>query len=366
MTGVSVTDVHAHALVPSVELLVEGNSRKRREQEEQARLMGPESLRVTLRMSRDAHRSLTDLDVRIKAMDAAGVDVQLVSPSPSQYYYWAEPSLAREIFTATNEAVAAMCAQAGGRLTGLGVVPLQHPGLAVEALEHAVLTCGLKGIEISSFAPYGDGVQRREGVGPAGRLDAVGAPGAVDAVGPVERVDLSHPALDPLWARAEELGALVFLHPLGCTVDGRLDHWYLYNVIGQPLEHTIALSHLIFSGALDRHPRLRILAAHGGGYLPVHLGRAEHAWRERPEARTCARPPGEYVREIFFDSLVYTPHALRHLVDTVGADQVLLGSDYPYDMGVTDPLDRLTAAGLSPGQRDRVAGGNAARLGLIP
>ncbi|MFJ6572259.1 amidohydrolase family protein [Streptomyces sp. NPDC091292] len=343
MTPVTVTDVHAHALVPSVEPLVDGDGRKQREQEAQARLMGQDSVRITLRMSQDAHRSLTDLDTRIKAMDAASVDAQLVSPSPSQYYYWAEPSLAREIFTATNEGIAALCAQAGGRLTGLGVAPLQHPALAVEALEHAVLTCGLKGIEISSFAPYGEGRPNGEG-----------------------RIDLSHPALAPLWARAEELDALVFLHPLGCTVDGRLDHWYLYNVIGQPLEHTIALSHLIFSGVFDRHPRLRILAAHGGGYLPVYMGRAEHAWRERADARTCERPPSAYLSEIFFDSLVYTPHALRHLVDTVGAGQVLLGSDYPYDMGVTDPPARLTAAGLSPEQRDSVAGGNAARLGLIP
>ncbi|MET8828055.1 amidohydrolase family protein [Streptomyces sp. NPDC004610] len=337
MTSLTVTDVHAHALVPSVEDLVDGNPLKQREQEEQARLMGADSLRVTLHMAQDAHRALTDLDTRLKAMDAASVDAQLVSPSPSQYYYWAGPALAREIFTATHEGVAALCARAGDRLTGLGVVPLQHPALAVEALEHAVLTCGLKGIEISSFASLGEG-----------------------------HVDLSHPALEPLWARAEELGALVFLHPLGCTVEDRLDNWYLYNVIGQPLEHAIALSHLIFSGVLDRHPRLRILAAHGGGYLPVYLGRTEHAWRARPEARTCERPPGEYLREIYFDSLVYTPYALRHLVATVGAGQILLGSDYPFDMGVTDPRARLTAAGLSPHERDSVAGGNAARLGLIP
>ncbi|MFE3883236.1 amidohydrolase family protein [Streptomyces lydicus] len=336
MTPIPVTDVHAHTLVPGVERLVHGNARKHREQGELARRMGPDSLQVTLRMSHAAHRALTDLDTRLKAMDAASIDVQLVSPSPVQYYYWAEPALAREIFTATNESVAALCARASGRLTGLGVAPLQHPDLAVEALDHAVLTCGLKGIEISSFAPSADG-----------------------------RIDLSaRPALDPLWARAEELGALVFLHPLGCTVDGRLDRWHLDNVIGQPLEHTIALSHLIFSGVFDRHPRLRILAAHGGGYLPAHPGRGDHAWSERPDAHSCERLPSEYLKSIFFDSLVYTPQALRHLIDTVGPGQVLLGSDYPYDMGVTDPLDRLIATGLGAHHRDLVAGANAARLEL--
>ncbi|MFE4369179.1 amidohydrolase family protein [Streptomyces sp. NPDC056835] len=116
--------------------------------------------------------------------------------------------------------------------------------------------------------------------------------------------------------------------------------------------------------ALQQTGRLAVMAL--GLYLPVYLGRADHAWRERSDARSCERPPSEYLDEIFFDSLVYTPHALRRLIDTVGSGQVLLGSDYPFDMGVTDPLDRLTAAGLSPHQQDRVAGGNAARLGLIP
>jgi aminocarboxymuconate-semialdehyde decarboxylase len=130
----------------------------------------------------------------------------------------------------------------------------------VAALDHAVLTCGLKGIEISSFARSADGV-----------------------------IDLSHPGLDALWTRAAELDALVFLHPLGCTMEGRLNRWYLSNVIGQPLEHTIALSHVIFSGVLDRHPTLKLLAAHGADYLPTYLGRSDHAWCERPEAANDRR-----------------------------------------------------------------------------
>ena len=204
------------------------------------------------------------------------------------------------------------------------------------ALDHAVLTCGLKGIEVSSFARSADGV-----------------------------IDLSHPGLEALWARAVELDALVFLHPLGCSVDGRLDRWYLSNIIGQPLEHTIALSHLIFSGVLDRHPTLKLLAAHGGGYLPAYLGRSDHAWRERSDAHTCERLPSAYMSSIFVDSLVYSAQALRGLVAIVGPDRVLLGTDFPFDMGVADPLGRLDAAGLTPHDRALVAGRNAQRLNLV-
>ncbi|MGW3283455.1 amidohydrolase family protein [Streptomyces sp. NPDC001002] len=333
-----VTDVHAHAEVPGVEELVAGREEYAREQRETARRLGGESFAVTLGVLADARERLTDLGARLAAMDAASVAVQLVSPSPTQYHYWADAALARELWTATNEGIAALCRAAPRRLAGLGVVPLQHPRLAVEALEHAMSDCGLKGIEISSWAPA-----------PDGRI-----------------IDLSDPGLDELWARAEELDAVVFLHPLGCTVDGRLDRWYLDNVIGQPLEHTIALSHLIFSGVLDRHPRLRLLAAHGGGYLPTYLGRSDHAWHERPDARTCLLPPSAYMQRIAVDSLVYSPDALRTLVAVLGAERVLLGTDYPFDMGVSDPVSRLDQAALPTRDRNLIAGGNAMAWGLLP
>ncbi|GAA1822469.1 amidohydrolase family protein [Actinomadura chokoriensis] len=261
-------------------------------------------------------------------MDAAGVDVQIVSPSPSQYHYWAGPGLARTVFRLANEGVAGHIARAPERLYGLGLVPLQHPGLAVEALDHA-LGLGLRGVEVSSHAPG---------------------------------LELSDAALEPFWARAEESGAVVFLHPFGCTLDERLDRFYLSNIVGQPAENAAALSHLVFSGVLDRHPGLRVLAAHGGGYLPTCLGRSDHGWRMRPEARGCAEPPSTYLRRLWFDSLVYEPAALRALIGAVGASRVVLGSDHPFDMGVPDPLARLRAA-LPPGpDLDAVRGGNAAAL----
>jgi aminocarboxymuconate-semialdehyde decarboxylase len=158
----------------------------------------------------------------------------------------------------------------------------------------------------------------------------------------------------------------VFLHPFGCTLDARLDRYYLSNSVGQAVENAVALSHLIFAGVLDRHPGLRLLAAHGGGYLPTFLGRSDHAWEVRPEARGCAERPSSYIPRLWFDSLVHTPGALRALVAVAGSDRVLLGSDYPFDMGVTDPLDRLVAADLGPDDTQAIRGRNAAALGLIP
>jgi aminocarboxymuconate-semialdehyde decarboxylase len=284
--------------------------------------------------------ALTRIDRRLADMDAAGVDVQVVSPSPSQYHYWADGDLARHVWQSANRGIAAIVAEEPARFTGLGLVPLQHPDLCVEALEDAVLTCGLAGVELSSHAPpTQDGART---------------------------VELSDARLDPFWARASELGAVVFLHPFGCTLDERLDLYYLSNTVGQPVENAVALSHLVFSGVLDRHPSLKVLAAHGGGYLPTFLGRSDHAWQVRPEARDCAQPPSSYLHRLGFDSLVHTPDALRALVAAVGAQNVLLGSDYPFDMGVPDPVQRLEAAGLDPDQVAAIAYRNARRLGLVP
>ncbi|WP_449350750.1 amidohydrolase family protein, partial [Streptomyces shaanxiensis] len=163
--------------------------------------------------------------------------------------------------------------------------------------------------------------------------------------------------------RAEETGAILFLHPFGCTLDERLDQWYLSNTVGQPTENAVALSHLIFSGVLDRHPELKIVAAHGGGYLPTHVGRSDHAWSARSDAGAgCAHRPSSYLERIYFDSLVHGPHVLRELVRAVGADRVLLGSDFPFDMGTDDPVGALRAAGLSDPDFHAVRGGNAAAL----
>jgi aminocarboxymuconate-semialdehyde decarboxylase len=321
-------DIHAHLLLPEVEETVAGRPGLAEARALDARRNGPAALAVNGPMVGARVPKLTDTAVRLAAMDAQGVDIQLVSPSPSHYHYWAESQLAATVCRLANEGTAAHCAKAPDRLHGLGLVPLQHPVLAVELLDHA-LEQGLRGVEISSHAP--------------GR-------------------ELSDPAYEPLWSRAEETGALLLLHPFGCTLDERLDQWYLSNTVGQPTENAVALSHLIFSGVLDRHPGLKLIAAHGGGYLPTHIGRSDHAWRSRPDTHGCAREPSSYLRRFHYDSLVHDPYVLRELVRVAGADRVLLGSDFPFDMGTDDPLAALRAADLTDHDFHSLRGANAAAL----
>ncbi|MGW2830283.1 amidohydrolase family protein [Streptomyces sp. NPDC001286] len=329
MTTPPTVDVHAHLLLPDVEALVEGLPGLAEARALDTRRNGPAALAVNGPMVRERIPLLIDVTARLAAMDAQGVDVQLVSPSPSHYHYWTDEETAEKLSRLANEATAAHCSAAPDRLRGLGLVPLQHPHLLAAALDHA-LEQGLAGVEISSHAP--------------GR-------------------ELSDPAYEPFWTRAEETGALVFLHPFGCTLDERLDRWYLSNTVGQPTENAVALSHLIFSGVLDRHPGLKVIAAHGGGYLPTHIGRSDHAWTTRSDAGAgCAHLPSSYLRHLYFDSLVHDPSVLRELVRVAGPDRVLLGSDFPFDMGTRDPVGGLRAARLPEADFDAVRGGNAAAL----
>jgi aminocarboxymuconate-semialdehyde decarboxylase len=330
MTRPRTVDLHAHYLVGGVEALVKDDPRCKREHTLQAAQMGPASMQHNLSLLPQYAVALTDLDTRLYRMDAMGIDLQVVSLSPTQYHYWADEELAGEIVRTANEGVAAMCAARPDRFVGLGSVALQYPDLAAEQLTVAVRSLGLRGAILSTA---------------------------------VNGVDFSDPRFERFWGRAEELEALLFIHPLGCSLGERLNRFYLINVIGQPAETAVALSHLIFGGVLDRFPRLKICAAHGGGYLPYYVGRSDHAYEVRPESRTTQRRPSEYLRQLWFDSLVYRPDTLRHLIDVVGASQVVLGTDYPFDMGVEDPLDRLEAVqGLSAADAALIRGGTAATL----
>ncbi|MFF7986172.1 amidohydrolase family protein [Streptomyces sp. NPDC007901] len=323
-----VVDFHGHLAVPEADALVAGTEGFAVELAAEQRAHSPESLATNRAQLQRLAGKLTDVEARLADLDAMGVDLQVVGPMP-MHHYWAEPDLAVRLAGTVNEAVAEHCAAVPERLRGLGTVPLQHPDLAVALLDKAVTELGLSGISVSTT---------------------------------VEGRELAEPAHDEVWLKAEELGAVVFVHPWGCSLGERLATNYLGNTVGQPTETTVALSRLIFTGVLDRFPRLKLVAAHGGGYLPTCIGRSDHAWRVRPDARGCAEPPSSYLRRMWFDALVYTPRALRHLVEEVGADRVVLGTDHPFDMGVTDPVARLDAAGLDPAARDAIAGGNALDL----
>lgn len=331
---VPAVDVHAHLAVPAVEALIADEPGYARQQQIDASTAGEASIAYNRRHFGELIPRLTDLDLRLGAMDKAGVDMQAVAPAP-QSHAWAGRALAERIVAVTNEAVAGFCAREPGRLLPVGAVALQHPDLATEQLRHAVTTLGMRGVQISTAA-------------------------APD-------MELDDPRLAGFWAAAEDLGAAVLIHPWGCTLGSRLSDYYLFNTVGNPAETALALSRIIFSGLLERHPGLRIWSAHGGGYLPSYIVRADHAWSARDDARTTRRPPSELLRRTFTDSLVYTPRQLRHLVAVMGSGQVTLGSDYPFDMGVEDPVGRLTAAGLDDVTVAAIRGGNAARLlGPLP
>ncbi|MFD5214287.1 amidohydrolase family protein [Microbacterium sp. NPDC058345] len=326
-----IVDVHAHVLLPSLQAGVEQRAPELVAEAAalELRRNGAESLKVNGGMIGARIQKLTDVRARLADMDEQGVHRQWVSASPNHFYPWAPEGIAVWAAGEANRLIAEHVAEAPDRLVGLGLVPLQHPERIVEYLDDAVLGRGLAGVEISSFA--GD-------------------------------VELSDSRLEPFWARAAELGCVVFLHPFGCSLDERLDRFYLSNTVGQPTENAVALSHLIFSGVLDRHPGLRIVVAHGGGYLPLSIGRSDHAWKARPEARGCEHAPSTYLRRLWFDTVVHDPVALRRLVETVGGSRVLLGTDYPFDMGLDDPVAFLGSASLPKEIVDRIAGGNAEQL----
>jgi len=331
---VPAVDVHAHVAVPAVETLIAGEPGYAEQQRTDAATLGDASIAYNRVHFGEVVPRLTDLDLRLAAMDKGGVDIQVVSPMPGSHA-WTGTALAERVVEVTNEAVVAFCARRPDRLLPVGSVALHHPDLAVEQLRQAVTALGMRGVQISTAA-------------------------APD-------MELDDPRLAEFWAAADDLGAAVLIHPWGCTLGARLSAYYLFNSVGNLVETALALSRIIFSGLLERHPGLKIWSAHGGGYLPSYIVRADHAWSARDDARTTEKRPSELLRQTFADSLVYTPEQLRHLVSVMGPSQVTLGSDYPFDMGVEDPVGRLTAAGFDDATVAAIRGGNAARLlGPLP
>ncbi|NQV54767.1 MAG: amidohydrolase, partial [Rhodospirillales bacterium] len=230
-----------------------------------------------------------------------------------------------------NNEIAECVATHPDRFVGLGSIPLPNTEMAVAELERCVGELGFRGVEINSQVT-GD--------------------------------ELSAPRLEPFFAKAEELDILIFIHTAGHTYTDRLTEHYFLNIIGHPIEATMAISHLIFDGVMDRHPGLKICVAHGGGYLPSYAGRMDHAYHARPDVRDgLPKPPSEYLKRFYFDTMVFEPDQLKYLIDKFGSDHILLGTDYPYDMGDEDPLGLIgRVAGLDEAAASAIAGGNAAKI----
>jgi aminocarboxymuconate-semialdehyde decarboxylase len=311
-------DVHAHCAVPqALELM---NLK-----------LGGLALRPDLDMA-------TEVSTRLRAMDEQGIDVEALSINPN--WYRTDRDLATQIIRIQNEKLAEACAAHPERFVAFATVALQFPDLAAQQLEEGVKKYGLRGA----------------GIG-----------------GNVAGDEISDPKFNPFWAKAEELGVVVFIHPQGDGTPSQLQQrWkgngYLSNVIGNPLETTIALSHLIFEGTLDRYPGLKIIAAHAGGFLPSYSGRSDHGCGARPDLcpggthGPIKRRPSEYLRQLYYDTMVFNPEGVRHLVAEVGASQLMVGTDYPFPWTRTAVDLILETPGLSDDDRVAMLGGTAARL----
>ena len=289
-----------------------------------------------------ASRIRGDDDVRLADLDKMGLDRQLVMPPPNQCAYSVPVEVGVKASRIVNDGLAAFAAKRPDRYMALGTVPLQDGHEAAVELERAMKTLGLKGVQVIT--------------------NVAGNPASGLAPERATR-ELSDPAFAEFWAAAERLGALVVLHPNGFTGGERFSKFYFNNVIGNPLDTTVALHYLIFDGVLERHPNLKIIAVHGGGYLGGYSGRIDHAWGARSDCHAnLPKPPGEYLAQVYVDSVVFTPHQLRALVEVFGADHVIMGTDYPFDMAEYDPVGHVVDSGFDAKTVEAICGGNAKRL----
>ena len=271
-----------------------------------------------------------DVNVRAADMDLQGIDTQVLSIVPPQYYYWLDGDVGPRVAAIENDRIAEMASEQPYRFVGVATLPMDHPAAAASELDRAHHELGFNGFEINSDINGGDLDDRR---------------------------------LDPIWAKASELGMLAILHPHGWTEPQRMDDYYLINLVCMPLASTVAVARMILGGVFERFPDLKMLVVHGGGYLPFYFGRTDHGYRIRPETqRHIPRLPSEYLHQLYFDTTVFRPEEVEYLVKEFGHEHVLLGTDYPFDMGPTDPLAFLAEARLTQAEHEAIVGLNAARL----
>ena len=320
-----VIDCHTHTLSPAVNELLRGRLDPRLIPYQ--RDMSPESRQVDQEQIPALGPKFNDIDVRRQLMAKMGVDFHVVAPAPGQQHYWAEPAPLDELSRVQNDHVAALVGRDPARLAGLGTLPMTDVERAVAEATRGVEELGLRGFQIDTH---------------------------------VNAIELSDPSLDALYRRLVRLDVPLMVHPLGFSDGQRLGPFFMVNTVGQPLEEMIAINHFIFGGVLDRHPELRIFIPHGGGYFPFYLGRMDHAWSYRPEVkRLTADRPSAYVRRMWYDTCVFRPDLLAYLVGLAGADRVMLGSDYPFDMGDLDPLAIIQAGSFNQADWTRICGETA-------
>jgi aminocarboxymuconate-semialdehyde decarboxylase len=268
-----------------------------------------------------------DIARRLRDMDAAGVDVHVLSATPQTYLYNLDPELSATVAAIQNDQMAKHIAAYPDRFMGIATLPLAQPARAADELKRAMTKLGLRG---SMFASN------------------------------VKGMNLDDPSFEPLWATAEELGAFMLVHPNNIAGADRLKSYYLANLIGNPLDTTIAAASLYFGGVMDRYPKLKIMLAHGGGFTPYQAARWEHGWAVRPEPKkNVAQQPKNIAKRFLYDTILHSAPVLEFMIEHVGADRVMLGSDYPYDMGMMDCVQHVRSLKISEADKASILGSRA-------
>ncbi len=272
-----------------------------------------------------------DVDAKLDAMDRMGLDVAVLSAAPPAYCYWLPAAQGARAARLVNDGIARMVEQRPDRLRGIATLPMQEPDAAITELERVAKEHRFKGVELGTS---------------------------------VEGLLLADAKFRPVLKRIEELGMFVFTHPYTCVAKGGIDSYYLINLVGFPLDTTLMVAHLMFGGALDELKTLRFVLSHGGGYVPYQIGRFAHGYEVRNETRALSpTPPFEHLKRFTFDALTHFPQSVRHLIDTVGAGRVVLGSDCPFDMAEAAPVAALDAVPrLTAQERSQICSLNALAL----
>jgi aminocarboxymuconate-semialdehyde decarboxylase len=322
-------DIHSHAIPPSVVEAIEtdpaGFSARIEGKGKERRVVHDQGYAYPL------FEEFVDPAVKLQAMDRKGLDISVLSPPPPLFYYWADAETGAHIARLVNDGIAELVSANPDRFRGMATVPMQDAEAAIAELERVVSTYGMRAVEIGTS---------------------------------IEGTQLSNETFRPFLKRATELGVLILAHPYYVGAKQGLEDYYLTNLLGNPYDSTVMIANLMFSGLLDELPSLKVCVVHGGGFAPYQIGRLEHGHQMRSETRTNTQTaPSELLRGLFFDTITFNPRALRYLMDLVGADQIALGTDSPFDMGDEDPLATVEAVpGLTGEERDAILSGTALKL----
>jgi aminocarboxymuconate-semialdehyde decarboxylase len=259
----------------------------------------------------ELQKTFYDADAKIAWMDANRIDVAAISVGPPIYFYWLSPDIGLEAAKLANDGIAQMVAKHPSRLRGMAHLPMQDPDAAIAELERVVKEYKFKAVETGTS---------------------------------IEGVELANPRFRKVLKTIEQLGCFIFTHPYQCLAEGGMNEYYLRNFVGFPLDTTLMVAHLMYSGALDELKKLKILLPHGGGYVPYQIGRFIHGFNVRPEAKVKTKTsPKELLRRFYFDARTHDAQAARHLINMVGADRVVIGSDNPFDMAPADLMGGIDA-----------------------